>query len=1077
MSKLQLLLLGHFECLLPSGERISLSMRKAEMLLAFLALAPGIRHPRERLINLLWGDRGEEQARNSLRQCLSAIKKSLGDVADLVMQVDRTSVSLKPEMIDIDALEFERLATIAEFESLSDAAALYRGEFLEGISIRDAASQEWLDSERSRFKRQYIEILTNLGHTLLASHDYNGAIRTTEHLVAEDALGESGWRLLMRAYSANDDRSHALQAFKRCQQALRSELEVEPEAATLELRDQIAASQVQPAQAPVGDIAATVETSAPPATDNGETPADATPTSDHSIAVLPFDNLSGDPEQEYFSDGITDSIILNLALFPDLQVKSRNSSFAFKEQIKSVGEISAELDVDYLVEGSIRKSSDRIRITVQLIEAASGTQVWGKRYDADLENLFDLEEELSRSIAATVTGQIESDLQRIALTKGAADQQSYDLLLAGIYHANRSNREDIAIAIDKLDSCLALDPGNLRAHATIYQCHIMNWMDRLVEDYPASFELASKHARLTLELDPETGEAQYTYGEYLMFCHRHEQAGPYLDRAVAINPNNPTYLTAKAMHHSMQGNFEAAIDLAVRACQLDPYNWWVDWNLAEAHYLCGHYQQTIDTLARSKNAPGFIRIYGVAANVKLEHLDVARQSLQEYLQACRESMRAMPQTLDDWLQYTVDTAPFADPEINQGIVDCLVQAGLCDEVTEAHGDTPSIAVLPFENMGGDPEQSFFSDGITADIISTLSRFRNLRIVARHSTEIYRNRKAPIAEIAQQQNVRYILEGSVRRSGKRIRVSAELIDAQSEQNCWSEHYDRDLDDLFKVQDEITKEITLAMKVHLDDGEMAQHRSAGATSIKAWELTITAIDLQETYIRQDILEARSMAKKALQLDPRYSYAGITLAWTYWQEVYSGWSESLDETLGEAEKITQGVLEVNPDYADALCQAGINYLMRHDANKAVEYCRRAVDLEPGNAEIQALMAFACVFSGDYEQARIHNQNLHKLCPVKPGWYYLMGGLLEQYDGDLDKAIAIFQQGLAVEPDSPLCRFYLVHALMQNGDRTGAQKLAHEIRALDASANGSGLVRTVSIDATLRDAFHSDLEEFGLV
>jgi DNA-binding SARP family transcriptional activator len=153
VSKLQLLLLGHFECLLPSGERITLSMRKAEMLLAFLALAPGIRHPRERLINLLWSDRGEEQARNSLRQCLSAIKKSLGDIADLVLQVDRTSVSLKPEMIDIDALEFERLATLAEFESLSDAAALYRGEFLEGISIRDAASQEWLESERSRFKR------------------------------------------------------------------------------------------------------------------------------------------------------------------------------------------------------------------------------------------------------------------------------------------------------------------------------------------------------------------------------------------------------------------------------------------------------------------------------------------------------------------------------------------------------------------------------------------------------------------------------------------------------------------------------------------------------------------------------------------------------------------------------------------------------------------------------------------------------------------------------------------------------------------------------------------------------------
>ena len=114
MSKLQLLLLGHFECLLPSGERISLSMRKAEVLLAYLALAPGIRHPRERLINLLWSDRGEEQARNSLRQCLSTIRKSLGDAAELALEVDRNTVRLNPELIEVDALELERLAAVKQ---------------------------------------------------------------------------------------------------------------------------------------------------------------------------------------------------------------------------------------------------------------------------------------------------------------------------------------------------------------------------------------------------------------------------------------------------------------------------------------------------------------------------------------------------------------------------------------------------------------------------------------------------------------------------------------------------------------------------------------------------------------------------------------------------------------------------------------------------------------------------------------------------------------------------------------------------------------------------------------------------
>ncbi|MDH3535626.1 MAG: hypothetical protein OER87_07765 [Gammaproteobacteria bacterium] len=242
MSKLQLILLGRFECLLSSGTRISLSMRKAEVLLAFLALAPGLRHPRERLINLLWSDRSEAQARNSLRQCLSMIRKALGEAANLVLQVDRTTVSLKSELIDVDLHEFERLAAMGDYEALTTAADLYQGEFLEGLSIRDAAGQQWLDSERARFKRQFVEILSNLAETQFLSHDFGTAIRSAERLVEQDPLGESGWRLLMQSYFENGDRSHALQAFKRCQKLLRDELEVDPETATIQLREKIAGS-------------------------------------------------------------------------------------------------------------------------------------------------------------------------------------------------------------------------------------------------------------------------------------------------------------------------------------------------------------------------------------------------------------------------------------------------------------------------------------------------------------------------------------------------------------------------------------------------------------------------------------------------------------------------------------------------------------------------------------------------------------------------------------------------------------------------------------------------------------------
>ncbi|MCP4008233.1 MAG: hypothetical protein GY726_01835, partial [Proteobacteria bacterium] len=321
--------------------------------------------------------------------------------------------------------------------------------------------------------------------------------------VEQDPLGESGWRLLMRSYQGHSDRSHALMAFRRCSEVLQKELGVEPEAETSELCLQIKQGKPEVDKPDHNIVEKPVEIP--------QEPVPETKAQEHSIAVLPFDNLSGDPDQEYFSDGITESIILHLSRFPDLKVKSRNSSFAFKQQIKSLGEISNELEVDYIVEGSIRKSNQRIRITVQLIEAANGNQVWGKRYDAEIEDLFDLEEELSQSIAATVTGQIESDLQRIALARGAAHPQAYDLLLQGIYHYKKSIASDTVIAVEKLHQCLELDSSNALAHATLYACHEMNWIDRWAPDFEASRKLCKEHASKALALNPELGQAQVVY--------------------------------------------------------------------------------------------------------------------------------------------------------------------------------------------------------------------------------------------------------------------------------------------------------------------------------------------------------------------------------------------------------------------------------------------------------------------------------------------------------------------------------------------------------------------------------------
>jgi TolB-like protein/DNA-binding SARP family transcriptional activator len=1476
MSKLELVLLGRFECLLSSGKQVTLAMRKAEVLLAFLALSPGLRHPRERLINLLWSDRGEQQARNSLRQCLSAIRKSLGEAADLALQIDRTTVCLNAEVIEVDVHEFERLAAAGEYESLVTAADLYRGEFLEGIAIRDAACQEWLDSERGRFKRQFIEILHNLAETQLVSHDYGNAIRSAERLVEQDPLAEAGWRLLMQAYAAKGDRSHALQAFKRCQQVLHRELEVEPEQATVDLRDRIAGGGAQlPADMPAPSARSSASAAA-----GGE----------HSIAVLPFDNLSGDPEQEYFSDGITDSIIMNLALFPDLIVKSRNSSFAFKEQIKSLGEISRELGVDYLVEGSVRRSAGRIRVNVQLIDAASGNQVWGQRYDSDLDDLFELEENLSRSIAATVTGRIESELQRIAIAKGAADQQAYDLLLAGMYHVSRYNCADNDTAIEMFERCLALDPDNVRAHVGLYICYSMGYLGRWIENRKNAFDKAREYIRRATQLDPEDRAAQVFLAEMLSFSGKLDEARRQIDKVLTVNPSDTDALAVLATIHSFLCDGESALKTAEHALKLDPFHPWAEWELAVGRYYCDDYEGTVDALSTMRAAPGFINLYKVAALVRLERIDEARTALKEFMRECESGMKEIPRDIDEWIAYTRENYPFVDAQRNRDLVDTMVQAGLeemlpgkgvqadaaslpsilvlpftnlsgdpeqeyfsdgitsslilglgmfrglrvksqnssfayrdsnrpsidiaaelgvdfliegsmrksgskirlavqlvdaesdtqiwgkqydaeledileleqqlsgaiagtisgrightlqksashksaknlrsydyllrglyhfgrftardlataremiekcleidpenatahtnlgiihvvelmenwsanrrhseecahrhlglalefdpenalahaymseymmiirrdfdqsefhadkaiecnptasegyvakadllalsrrvdeavphadkglqldphsvgagwaaggvyreagdyqksikalrsinhppasvhaliavcllqlelteeahqemalyrqmarqempsypdsqdqwrafwrtnipyrydedfnrffdllleaglLDEAEEAREAVPSIAVLPFDNMSSDPEQEYFADGITADIVDTLAKFKHLRTVSRYSTLAYKNPRPPIADIAAQQGVRYILEGSVRKSGERIRVNAELIDSRDEKILWSERFDRDLDDLFAVQDEITRSIALAMKVQLDDGDMARYRSESASDIKAWELTMAAVDLQDTYIRKNLVDARAMVNRAVQIDPGYVYAWISLAWTHWQEIYSGWHASFEDSLAAAEEALARARELDPEYPEIFSLTGCIHMMRHEPEQAIRNNLRAVELEPGNAEIQALAAFAHVFAGDYERGRQYDQTVRRLCPIRANWHYLIEAQIEAACGNLARAADLYRAGLEVEPESPLCRFFLVDLMQRKGDADAARAYAEEIRALDKAATGRGLVLTYSADPAQREMFHASLARYDLV
>ena len=253
-------------------------------------------------------------------------------------------------------------------------------------------------------------------------------------------------------------------------------------------------------------------------------------------------------------------------------------------------------------------------------------------------------------------------------------------------------------------------------------------------------------------------------------------------------------------------------------------------------------------------------------------------------------------------------------------------------------EKPSIAVLPFANMSGDPEQEYFSDGITEDIITALSHVAGLLVVARNSTMVYKGKAVDVKQVGREQGVRYVLEGSVRKSGARVRVTAQLIDATTGHHQWAEHYDRELDDIFSVQDEIKQRIIVEMRVQVSEGEKARMLAGGTRNLTAWECLLRADDLNMTLNREDNHEALRFAEEAVRLDPNYASAWTELGWVHWSDLFFGWTQSAEQSEIKAKEAAEKALELVENYPNAFSLLGLLALARGEHDKAVELTERA-------------------------------------------------------------------------------------------------------------------------------------------
>ena len=338
-------------------------------------------------------------------------------------------------------------------------------------------------------------------------------------------------------------------------------------------------------------------------------------------------------------------------------------------------------------------------------------------------------------------------------------------------------------------------------------------------------------------------------------------------------------------------------------------------------------------------------------------------------------------------------------------------------------DKPSIAVLPFDNMSGDSDQTYIADGISENIIAALSKIPELFVISRNSTFNYKGKPVKVQQIAEDLGVRYVLEGSIQKSGERLRVTAQLIDALKGHHVWSEKYDRKLEDLFGVQDDITLNIAVAMQVELTEGEQAQVRHQ-TENLQAWSLAVKAQGLFETYRKDDNAKARELFERSVELDPNYAYAWTYLGWTYWIDaVYYHMYYDRKEWLENAETMAQKALSINDKSSDAYALLSGVYLSQGKYDEAVAAGNKSISLDPNGSENHAIVAITMQNVGDGEAVVALINHAMRLNPNFPPWYWYRLGIGYRLLGRYEESAAALQKrvDIAKKANNPIFGIYL--------------------------------------------------------
>jgi adenylate cyclase len=784
------------------------------------------------------------------------------------------------------------------------------------------------------------------------------------------------------------------------------------------------------------------------------------------IAVLPFSSLSPDPNDEYFADGLTEEMIARLSLISGLDVIARTSIMNYKGKTgKNAINIGKDLSAGTLLEGSVRKAANKVRVTAQLIDSTTEGHLWAETYDRELEDIFEVQADISERVASSLAVRL-LPREREGIKKGPTENmEAYELYLKGRKIWFEFNQAAWNRAISYFKHAIEIDPSFALAHTGLADCYSLLAIGGYANPREA-ITLAKTSAEKALKLDEHLAEAHLALGACHYLSYEWKEGETELARALELEPSNAL---AHAWHGIFIGWLGGRLDDAItefrKAVDLDPLSPLMNYYLAKTLYYGRRYDESIERYKISLHLDpsdlsyhwwiAFVYIkksmfikaleeiqtvattlaYGdprglsflAIAYALLDKRDEAGNILQKLETLSKERYvapdllgsvylvlgdrekgfelfsRAVYERCTTWID-GLKFDPILDPvREDPRFTSLLNKVGLAPFLKDAPTvemrtfDKKRIAILPFANISLDPNDEYFADGMTEELISRMSKISDLKVIARTSVMAFKGEKKKITDIAKELQVGTIVEGSVRKAGNKIRITAQLIDTRSGDHLWADSFDDEIEDVFQIQSEIASKIANLLQIQLLPNEVDRIQNQPTRDSEAYLYYLKGVHYYfAEYTEAGMRNAIEYFEKCIGIDSIFASA------------YAMMSDAYDS-------LSSLVFERTRDLADRKSLLA----------KSEDLAEKAVKLDPKNAEVRYALSNVKMRKLDIDGMEYEIREALRLNPNLSAAHQTYGWLLLT-KSKVNSALKELEKALETDPLSAPARLTYVMALV---------------------------------------------------